>query len=240
MEEFDQQQGNEIKKDCEKENEQQNEQQLEDDQYEEIEYEEEEEVEQEIEQEELVPIQNEKEIDKDKEADILDDPAIPPRNCVSPSLVNSFHPPFKPILWARLLNDWQIDWEIQIQKDYPRSEEYIPLLKQDSGSKYYNVTQEPDKIQEKIDELRKKPTSSKKEKKEKSSSKNDQQQDRISSPQLIKQSQPGIGSNENVQPQKDKEKQDQDEEDNELLDPEVLKMRVQRGIVPSYQQFEEM
>ncbi|KAA6316685.1 MAG: hypothetical protein EZS28_055225, partial [Streblomastix strix] len=42
------------------------------------------------------------------------------------------------------------------------------------------------------------------------------------------------------QPQKDKEKQDQDEEDNELLDPEVLKMRVQRGIVPSYQQFEEM
>ncbi|KAA6355988.1 MAG: hypothetical protein EZS28_048485 [Streblomastix strix] len=111
MEEFDQQYGIEIKKDIEIENEQQNEQQLEDDQYEEIEYEEEEEVEQEIEQEELVPftktspIQNEKEIDKDKDKeDIKADLEIPPRNCVSPSLVNSFHPPFKPILWARLLN----------------------------------------------------------------------------------------------------------------------------------------
>ncbi|KAA6375926.1 MAG: hypothetical protein EZS28_028547, partial [Streblomastix strix] len=112
------------------ENEQLNEQQYGDDKYEEIEYEEEQEVEQEIEQEELVPItetspiqdqsqqinsdlnlnkqnnQNEKEIDKDKDKDddIFDDPGNIPRNCVSPSLVNSFLPPIKPILWARLLN----------------------------------------------------------------------------------------------------------------------------------------
>ncbi|KAA6353500.1 MAG: hypothetical protein EZS28_050973, partial [Streblomastix strix] len=132
-----------MKKDIENENNLQNDQQLGDDQYEEIEYEEEEEVEQEIEQEELDPItetspiqdQKEKEIDqdKDKEEDNLDDLGIPPRNCVSPSLVNPFHPPIKPILWARLLNDWQIDQEIQIQQDQPRPEEYIPLLKQDSG-----------------------------------------------------------------------------------------------------------
>ncbi|KAA6321554.1 MAG: hypothetical protein EZS28_054541 [Streblomastix strix] len=103
-----------MQKDIEIENEQQNNYQLGEDQYEEIEYEEEEEVEQEIEQEELVPIvetspiqdQNEKKIDqdKDKDDDNLDETAIPPRNCVSPSLVNSFLPPIKPFLWARLLN----------------------------------------------------------------------------------------------------------------------------------------
>ncbi|KAA6384883.1 MAG: hypothetical protein EZS28_019590 [Streblomastix strix] len=127
----------------------QNEQQMEEDLYEEIEYEEEEEVEQEIEQEKRVPItepnsiQNGKEIDKDKE-EPLDDLGIPPRNCVSPSLVNPFLPPIKPVLWTRLLNDWQIDWRKQLEQDCPLSEEYIPLLKQDSGSKYYNIQQEPD------------------------------------------------------------------------------------------------
>ncbi|KAA6359453.1 MAG: hypothetical protein EZS28_045020, partial [Streblomastix strix] len=132
-----------MKKEIEIKNEQQNEQQLGEDQYEEIEYEEEEEVEQEIEQEELVPItqispiqdQNEKEIfqDKDKEEDILGDLEIPPRNCVSPSIVNQFLPPIKPLLWARLLKDWQVDWKIQEQQDYPLSQDYIPLLKQESG-----------------------------------------------------------------------------------------------------------
>ncbi|KAA6354418.1 MAG: hypothetical protein EZS28_050055, partial [Streblomastix strix] len=139
-----------MKKEIEIENEQQNEQQLGEDQYEEIEYEEE--VEQEIEQEELVPItqispiqdQNEKEIVQDKEEDILGDSEIPPKNCVSPSIVNQFLPPIKPLLWARLLKDWQVDWKIQEQQDYPLSQDYIPLLKQESGSKYYIVIQEPD------------------------------------------------------------------------------------------------
>ncbi|KAA6388917.1 MAG: hypothetical protein EZS28_015556, partial [Streblomastix strix] len=228
----------------------------EDDQYEEIEYEEEQEVEQEIEQEELVPItetspiqeQNEKQIDKDKDKDDdnLDDLEIPPRNCVSPSLVNSFLPPIKPVLWARLLNDWQVDWKIQIEQDQPRPEEYIPLLKQDSGSKYYNIVLESDKIQEKIDELKKKPTSSKKEKNEKSSSNKDQYQDHIFSPQITKRTQTNAAADENEQPKKDKdkekqnEKQIQDEEDNELLDPELFKMRILRAIIPSFQQFEEM
>ncbi|KAA6381534.1 MAG: hypothetical protein EZS28_022939 [Streblomastix strix] len=264
----------EIKKENEIENEQLNELQFGDDQYEEIEYEEELEVEQEIEQEELVPItktspiqdqsqqinsdlnlskqnnQNEKEIDKDKDKDkdkdddIFDDPGNIPRNCVSPSLVNPFLPPIKPILWARLLNDWEVDWRIQVQQDYPQSEEYIPLLKQDSGSKYYNVMLESDKIQENIDEFKKKPTSSKKEKNEKSSSNKDQQQDHISSPQLIKLTQTNDAADGKEQSRKDKEKEqelkDEQEDDNELLDPEVFKMRIKRGIIPSYQQFEEM
>ncbi|KAA6386702.1 MAG: hypothetical protein EZS28_017771 [Streblomastix strix] len=266
MQEFDMQKQVGMKKDIEIENDQQ----FGEDQNEEIEYEEEEEIEQEIEQEELVPIteaytiqdqtqqtnsnlnsnkqnkQNEKgtdkdkDQDKDKDDDILDDPAIPPRNCVSPSLVNSFLPPIKPFLWARLLNDWQVDWKIQIQQEQPRPEEYIPLLKQDSGSKYYIVTQEPDKIQEKIDELKKKQFSPKQQKKEKSSSKKDQQQDHISSSQQIIHPQLNIGSNENEQPQNDKDKEKQEEGGNELLDPEVIQMRIKRGIIPSYQQFEEM
>ncbi|KAA6362133.1 MAG: hypothetical protein EZS28_042340 [Streblomastix strix] len=147
--------------DLQKQVEIQNEQQMEEDLYEEIEYEEEEEeeieyedveeVKQYIEQEKRVlitepnPIQNEKEIDKDKDKEEpLDDLGIPPRNCVSPSLVNPFLPPIKPVLWTRLLNDWQIDWRKQLEQDYPLSEEYVPLLKQDSGSKYYNIQQEPD------------------------------------------------------------------------------------------------
>ncbi|KAA6365152.1 MAG: hypothetical protein EZS28_039321, partial [Streblomastix strix] len=242
-----------MKKDIETMNEQQNDQQL-GYQYEEIEYEEEEEVEQEIEQEieqkELVPIaqispiqdQNEKEIvqDKDKEEDILGDLEIPPRNCVSPSLVNQFLPPIKPVLWARLLKDWEIDWKIQVQQDYPLSQDYIPHLKQDSGSKYYIVKQEPDKIQEQIDELNNKkiPTSSKKEMKEK------QQIENISALPLIQHTQPDIGTNENVQQQEEQQEiQQQDEnqqEEEPLLDPEVIQMRLKREIIPSYPQFEEM
>ncbi|KAA6387515.1 MAG: hypothetical protein EZS28_016960 [Streblomastix strix] len=240
-----------MKKDIQIENEQQNDYQLGDDQYEEIEYEEEEEVEQEIEQEELIPItetspiqdQNEKEIvqDQDKEEDNLDDLRIPPRNCVSPSLVNPFHPPIKPVLWARLLNDWQVNWKIQIEQDQPRPEEYIPLLKQDSGSKYYNIQQEPDKIQEKIDELKKGKKKKQKEGKEqqihsdKQSSQqelNKQQSDLITPPQLTKRTQ----SNDAA----DKIDQEKLNEEEELLDPEVFKMRLKREIIPSYQQFEEM
>ncbi|KAA6384633.1 MAG: hypothetical protein EZS28_019840, partial [Streblomastix strix] len=189
-----------------------------DDQYEEIEYEEEEEIEQEIEQEELVPFtetspiqdQNEKEIYKDKDDDNLDDTEIPPRNCVSPSLVNQFLPPIKPLLWARLLNDWQVNWKIQIEQDQPRPEEYIPLLKQDSGSKYYNIQQEPDKIQEKIDELKKGKKKKIKEGKEqqihsdKQSSQqelNKQQSDLLTLPQFTKRTQSNDAADKN-----DKEK----------------------------------
>ncbi|KAA6379072.1 MAG: hypothetical protein EZS28_025401, partial [Streblomastix strix] len=249
MLEFNQQKQIKMKKDIEIVNNLQNDQQLGDDQYEEIEYEEEEEIEQEIEQDELVPItetspiqdENQKEIDKDKEEDNLDDLGIPPRNCVSPSLVNPFHPPIKPVLWARLLNDWQIDQEIQIQQDQPRPEEYIPLLKQDSGSKYYNIQQEPDKIQEKIDELNnKKKEKTKKEKEyqtllDKQSSQQKpikQQSNLVTSPQQTKLQQPNVAADKN-----DQEKLNEEEE---LLDPEVFKMRIKRGTIPSFQEFEEM
>ncbi|KAA6358903.1 MAG: hypothetical protein EZS28_045570, partial [Streblomastix strix] len=100
------------------------------------------------------------------------------------------------------------------------------------------------KIQENIDELKKKPTSSKKEKNEKSSSNKDQQQDHISSPQLTKLTQSNDAADGKEQSRKNIEKEqqqkDEQEDDNELLDPEVFKMRIKRGIIPSYQQFEEM